>query len=139
MKNAFRLTLSILIFAGFAGLAAAADSRNDPIDILTFAGQPEELEGRIVEVSAQVIAISADSKSLELFDSQTRTLIRVRLIQLRKADRTNLMRTGVRRIAVTGRASVVGGRLVVDAERIEPLPLETDVHGQLDAVKSGSR
>ena len=141
MKRVFRLTLSILLLAALAGYAVAADGVDNRLNIADFATCPEAFEGRRVEVSAEVIAINADSKSLELFDSQSRMLIGVRLTQLRKTDRTALMLTGVRRVVVSGRATVVGGRLVINAQRVEALPLRTSASGRTstEAGTAGAR
>ena len=113
----------MLIFAAFAGLAAA-HYRDGGLDIADFASHPEIFDGRVIEVKAKVVAISADSKGMELFDSQSNTLIGVRLTGLRKSERTALMRGDVRRVVVSGRATVVGGRLTIDAERIQVLPVD---------------
>jgi hypothetical protein len=110
MKNSFRFALSMLLFAGLA--------------VSVYANQPDDSDGRIVEVRAQVVAISADSKSLVLFDSPSKKMIDVRLNNLKKTDRNALIRGDVRRVLVTGRASLVDGRMVIDAQRIEALPQE---------------
>ena len=68
------------------------------------------------------MAINADGKSIELFDSASRTRIDVRLTQLRKADRLALLSSDVRRVSVSGRASIVAGRLTIDARTIQPAP-----------------
>jgi len=125
MIKAFRLIPSFLLIACFAGLAAAhgADER---LDIADFAGNPEAFSGRNIEVNDRVIAIIAYCNCLVLFDSQSNTRISVRLTQLRKAERVALMRSDVRRVLVSGRASVVGGRLTIDAQRVEPVALTRD-------------
>lgn len=128
MRIAFRLTLSILILVGFAGLAGAHINEKQ-INIIDLAIQPEAFEGRVVQIRAQVIAINADSKSLELFDSQSKTLIGVRLTQLRRAERSALMRGNVRRVVVTGRATMVDGRLIINAQRVEAVPMDDNVAG----------
>ena len=131
MSSLFRLTFLVLIFTAFTGLAAA-NYRNNSIDIADFASHPEAFEGQVIEVNAKVVAISADSKSLEVFDSESNTLIGVRLTGLRKSERTALMLSDVRRIVVSGRATVIGGRLTIDAQRITVLPLDaTDEEDQL--------
>ena len=129
MKSVFRLTLSILILAGCTGLAAAHVLDNE-INIADFANCPEALEGRVVEVTGQVIAINADSKSIQLFDSQSRMLIGVRLTQLRKAGRTALISSGTRLVLVSGRVTLIEGRLVINAQRIEALSLYADANSQ---------
>jgi len=119
MKNAFRFTFSFLVIIGLTGLTFASEV-SEKIDLGKFAGQPEALAGRLIEVEAQVIAINADGRSLELFDAQSRTRISVRMTQLKKADRLALMQSDVRYVSVSGRASVVGGRLTIDADSVRP-------------------
>jgi len=124
MNNLLKLMVSFLIIISLAGLSFATEA-SEKIDLAKFAGQPEALAGRLIEVDAQVIAINADGKNLELFDAQSRTRVSVRLNQLRKAARLALMQTDVRSVSVSGRASVVAGRLTIDAEVVRPLPLNT--------------
>jgi hypothetical protein len=129
MNKAFRLTFSFLTIIGLAGLAFASEV-SEKIDLTKFAGQPQALAGRLIEVNAQVIAINADGKSLELFDSVSRTRISVRLTQLKKADRLALMQSDVRRVSVSGRASVVAGLLTIDADSVRPVPFNTSARVQ---------
>jgi|SRR5215813_7476271 len=110
MKRAFLLTISFLMLTG----VAVADSRK---------GEPEA--PKEVEISARVIAIGADSKSMELFDSASSTMIQVNLKQLPKAERSALMLSSVRRVSVSGRASTVAGRMVIEAQKIVVLPITT--------------
>jgi len=121
MHIVFRVTLSLSIVIFFAGLTCAATA-GDEVDLAEFACHPEAFAGRNIEVKANLIAISADGQSVELFDSQTRTRIDVRLTQLRKADRLALLHSDLRRVSVSGRASVVSGRLTIDAQNIQPAP-----------------
>ena len=124
MNRALCLSVLILTLTGFAG-TAAADVRNDKINIADFCNNPEAFDGRFIEVRARVIAINAESKSLELFDSESKTMIVVKLSQLPKSERSSLINNNVRRVGVAGRARMVAGRLMIDAERIEILPVET--------------
>jgi hypothetical protein len=110
MKNTFRFAISMLALVCLA--------------VSVYATQPDDSDGQIVEVRAQVVAISADSKSMVLFDSPSKKMIDVRLNRLKKTDRNALIRGDVRRVLVTGRASTVDGRMVIDAQRIEALPRE---------------
>jgi hypothetical protein len=125
MNIAFRFALSLFVIIFFAGLSFAATA-GDEVDLAEFACHPEAFAGRNIEVKANVIAINADGKSVELFDSQTRTRIDVRLTQLRKADRLALLHSDLRRVSVSGRASVVSGRLTIDAQSIQPAPLKDE-------------
>jgi hypothetical protein len=121
-----RLTLSIFLLAG----VAAAHGNYETIDTNDFVAHPETYEGRLVAVRADVIAIRADSKSLELFDGKSRMMIGVKLTQLSKAQRSALIRNPVRQLLVYGQATVSGGRLVIDAHEVEALDLETKIAGQ---------
>lgn len=120
MKKLVQLTLFILLLAGLA----AAHGRYEPIKATEFTAHPEAFEGRLVEVRANVIAISADRKSLELFDSESRMMITVKLTQLQKSQRNALMHSPARRLLVYGEATVVGRRLVIEAHRVEPLAVD---------------
>ena len=132
MNRVFRLTVCLFIFNGLAGVAAAHGLHNQ-IDIPDPDIHSVPFDGRVVEISGKVIAINANSKSMELFDSQSRRLIEVRLTQLRKAERSALMRSDVCRVAVSGRAWMIDGRVVIDAQKIEAIPLEPDVKTQSSA------
>ena len=138
MNTAFRLTFSFLIVIGLAGLTKAS-SAGEQVNLADFASHPEAFAGRLIEVNARVIAISADGKSLELFDSQTRTRIAVRLTQLRKTERLALMQSDVRRVLVSGRASVVAGRLTIDADTVQVMPpvSEAEVQSKRDSDRRG--
>jgi len=115
-----RFTLSFLIVICIAGLTMAhgADER---LKIADFVSDPESFAGRTVEVKARVVAISADGKSLELFDSPSHTRISVQLAQLPKTERKALICSDVREVLVRGRVSMVAGRLTVHAESVRPL------------------
>ena len=118
MKKSVQATLLILILAGLA----AAHGRYEPIKTTEFAAHPERFDGRLVEVRADIIAISADSRSLELFDSESRISMTVKLNQIQRSQRNALLHSPARRLLVYGQATVVGGRLVIDAHKLEALP-----------------
>src|SRR5215471_11342753 len=99
MKRVFSLTVLVLVVAGFAGLTLA-DDRESKVNLADLRNQPAIFDGRIVEVSGRVIAISADSKSMELFDSQTRTTIVVRLSGLNSLERSNVITNSVHNVTV---------------------------------------
>ena len=124
MMRIIQLTLSILLLAG----GAAANGTYETIDTTDVLAHPEAHAGRLVEVRAEVIAIGADSKSLQLFDSKTRMMIGVNLNELSRSQRTALMRNPVRQLLVHGQITVVEGRLVIDAHKVEALSLWTKSH-----------
>jgi len=115
--QAIRLTFAIFVLAG----CALAHERYQAIDTTDFVAHPETYQGRLVEVRAEVIAIGADSKSLQIFDEQSRMMIGVKLTQLSKAQRSALMRNPVRHVLVYGQVTVSEGRLVIDAHKVEAL------------------
>lgn len=117
MRFTFRIAVSMIFLASFAGLVSA--------------NQLDDSKEEFVEIRAQVVAISADSKSMVLFDSPSKKMIDVRLNHLKKNERNALIRGDVRRVLVTGRASLVDGRMVIYAERIEALPKERTTHEPL--------
>ena len=124
MTKTILMTLSIFLLAGMA----SAHGRYEPINMTDFVANPNAYQGRMVEVTARVIAIGADSKSLQLFDEQNRVMIGVRLMQLSKAQRSALMRNPVCNVLVYGQATVSGGRLVIEADKVvalTPEPTET--------------
>jgi hypothetical protein len=133
MTKIISLTISLFLFAGWA----AAHERYQPLDTTNFASHPETYEGQLVAVRADVIAISADSKSLELFDGQSRMIITVKLTQLSKAQRSALMRNPVRHLAVYGQVTTSGGRLVIDAHKVQVISLEAKTNRQPAAEQSG--
>jgi len=113
-----RFTLSFLIVICIAGLTMArgADER---LKIADFVSDPESFAGRTVEVKARVVAINADGKSLELFDSPSHTRISVHLAQLPKTERLALIRSDVRDVVVRGRVSMVAGRMTIHADSVQ--------------------
>ena len=121
MMKLIRLSLSIFLLAGMA----AAHGRYERIDTTDFVNRPGDYQGRLVELTADVIAISADAKSLELFDSRSRMMITINLTQLRKTQRNALVRSPVCRLLVYGQAMVIGDRLTIDAHRVAALPIQS--------------
>lgn len=128
-----RLTLSIFLLAGFA----AAHGRYERIDTTDFSNHPGDYHGRLVEVTADVIAISADAKSLQLFDSRSRMMITVTLTQLQKSQRIALMNRPVRHLLVYGQALVIDGRLNIDAHRVQALPIQSAANRQRSRSEAG--
>ena len=116
-----RLTLSIMFLAG----VASAHGLYERIDTTDFIKQPSTYHGRLVEVTADVIAISADGKSLQLFDTRSSMMINVTLKQLQKSQRSALMHSPARHLLVYGQAMVIGDRLSIDAHRVAAVPIQS--------------
>ncbi len=116
---------ALFILVTATAVLAITDSRYSKINIADYCSHFEALNGRLVEINAKVIAINADSNSMELFDSESRTMIVVKMNALAKSQRNALIGSDVRRVTVAGRASMVSGRLVIDAQKIEATPVPT--------------
>jgi hypothetical protein len=121
MKYAFFLAMFLSGVTGF-GISANARDLNETVSFLEFRTNPDVFEGRMVEVSARVIAISADAKSMELFDSESKAIVRVRLNQMTETARKNLIKGDVRHVSVVGRAIMMNGRVIIDAQKVVAIP-----------------
>lgn len=117
MTKLVQITLCILILAG----VAAAHGRYERIKTTEFAAHPESFAGRLVEVRADIIAVSADGRSVELFDRESRATITVNLSQIQKSQRNALIHSPAHRLLVYGQAIVGGQRLMIDAHKFEVL------------------
>jgi hypothetical protein len=112
--NIIRLTLTVLVLA----VVVVANDAYEPIDTTDFANRADAYQGRLVTVSGAVVAVNADGKSIQLFDSNTKALIDIRLLKLKKAERNKLMLNPVRNVAVFGRTEVRNGKLSIDAHKV---------------------
>jgi len=99
--------------------AAAAGDGYEALETRDFR-RPEACQGRLVEVTAEVVSVSVDSKTLHLYDAQSKALIGVSLSKLTIEERRALILNPVHRISVYGRVDVKNGRLVIEADRVEP-------------------
>ena len=109
-----RLTLTVLLLTA----VAVAKDAYEPIDTTNFANRADTYQGRLVAVSGAVVAVNADGKSIQLFDTNTKALIEVRLLKLKKAQRNALMLNPVRNVSVYGKTEVRNGKLSIDAHKV---------------------
>lgn len=109
-----RLTLAILLLTGFAN----ASVHYQQIDTTNFANNAAVFEGRLVAVTGRVCTVNADGKSVRLFDEESKALIEVSLVQMKRSQRRELMMTGVKQVAVYGKAEVKNGKLIINAHSI---------------------
>jgi len=121
--NIIRLTLTVLILS----VVVVANDAYEPIDTTNFANRVDSYQGRLVAVSGAVVAINADRKSIQIFDTHTKALIEVRLLTLTKAQRNALMLNGVRKVSVYGKTEVRNGKLSIDAHKVVPQENESVV------------
>ena len=117
---AIRLFLSLCFLTGLA----AGQGDYQQIDLADFVRHPEAYQGRMVEVTAEVISINADANALRLYDAPSKALIGVSLTQLEEAPRRALIRDPIHRLSVYGRAELSGGRLIIDAHSVTARPIE---------------
>jgi len=104
-----------------------ANDAYEPIDTTNFANRADSYQGRLVAVSGAVVAINADRKSIQIFDTHTKALIEVRLLTLTKTQRNALMLNGVRKVSVYGKTEVRNGKLSIDAHKVVPQENESVV------------
>ena len=112
--NIIRLILTVLILA----VVAVASDVYEPIDTTNFANRADAYQGRLVAVSGSVVAVNADRKSIQLFDTTSKALIEVTLLKLTKAQRNALILNPVRRVSVYGKTEVRNGKLSIDAHKV---------------------
>jgi len=128
MTRAFGLFLSLC----FLVVPAAAGNHSYEVLETRDFRQPEAYQGRLVEVTAEVISVSVDTTTLRLYDAQSKALIGVSLAKLTTEERQVLILNPVHRLSVYGRANIKNGRLMIEADRVEA----HDV--QVEALMNGS-
>ncbi len=82
---------------------------------------PEEYQGKLIAVTAEVISVDAKYQGINLFDTNTKTLMGVSLMRLPKAQRRSLVLDPVHRVAVYGSVSTKAGRCVIEAHKVVPM------------------
>ena len=120
-------TLILVACLAVVGLAQgrAAGSNTDgnyaQTDLKEISSHAVELEGHKVAITADIISISADRRSLVVFDNNTKTLANVSLAQLGKSQRHSLIADPIHRVSVFGRVEIKNGRAVIKADQVMPL------------------
>jgi ABC-type uncharacterized transport system ATPase component len=80
---------------------------------------PGVYTGQRVTLTAEILSLSADSRSIDLYDGLSRTMVSVSLASIRKAERRALLQAPVLRISVSGLVNLDRGQVVIEAERVE--------------------
>ncbi len=80
---------------------------------------PDVYSGQRVTLTADILSLSANSRSLDLYDGLSRAMISVSLVNLKKSERRALMQTPVHRLSVSGWLNLERGQVVIQAERVE--------------------
>lgn len=91
------------------------------IDLKEFVNHPAELEGRRVAITAEVVAVNVNSRTLNVFDARSKALVGVSLTQLSKSQRQALIAEPVIRVSVYGRVEMKNGRAVIKADQVMAL------------------
>src|ERR1051326_1943045 len=89
------------------------------------ASAPEEYQGKLVTVTADVVSVDAKYQGINLFDTNTKTLMGVSLMRLTKAQRRSLVIEPVHRVAVYGSVTTKAGRLMIEAHKVVPMIVDT--------------
>jgi len=98
-----------------------AETSYAQIDLKEFAAHPAEFEGRRIAVTADIVSVGADLRTVNIFDNESKALVGVSLGQLSKAQRQSLANEPVHRVSVYGRVEVKNGRAIIKADQVMPL------------------
>lgn len=119
------LVRTLILACCFAVIALAqgltANNGYAQIDLKEVASRSAELEGRRVAIIADVVSVGADQRTLDIFDSRSKTLASVSLTQLSKSQRQTLIGEPVYKVSVFGRVELKNGRMVIKADQVMPL------------------
>ncbi len=118
------ILVSCLAVVGFAqGRATSSniDTNYAQTDLKEISSRAGEMEGHKVAITADIISISADRRSLVVFDNNTKTLADVSLAQLGKSQRHALITDPIHRVSVFGRVEIKNGRALIKADQVMPL------------------
>ncbi|HMX28623.1 MAG TPA: hypothetical protein PKC13_23750, partial [Blastocatellia bacterium] len=92
-----------------------------PIELKAVAAASADLEGRRVTVTAEIVSVNADARTLNVFDAHSKTLVSVSLVHLSKSQRQALIAEPIVRVSVFGRIELKNGRAVIKADQVMPL------------------
>ena len=120
------LVRSIVVVVLFAACALAQTGRGESlplqyreVNLSDVLRNPGLYSGQRVTLTAEILSLSANSKSIDLYDGLSRTMVSVSLASIKKAERRALIQAPVHRISVSGLVSLDRGQVVIEAERVE--------------------
>lgn len=113
--------LAVVGFAQGRTTGSNTDGNYAQTDLKEISRHTTELEGHKVAITADIISISADRRSLVVFDNTTKTLANVSLAQLGKSQRRSLIADPIHRVSVFGRVEIKNGRALIKADQVMPL------------------
>lgn len=120
------LVRSLVVSVILAGCVLAQTGRveNLPfqyreVNVSDILRNPSIYTGQRVTLTAEILSLSADAKSIDLYDGLSRTMVSVSLVSIRKAARRALLQGPVHRISVSGLVNLDRGQVVIEAEHVE--------------------
>ncbi|MGH9843826.1 MAG: hypothetical protein ACREEM_34250 [Blastocatellia bacterium] len=121
-----RAFLVVCVLSSMA-LGQSHVAKNDyaRIELKDFAMRPADHQGRRVLVTADVVSISADFHSLNVFDTGSKSLVLVSIAQLSQSQRRMLINGPVTRVTVWGKIEMRKGRAMIKADRVSAVVPET--------------
>ena len=84
---------------------------------------PAEYQGRRVTVTAEIVSLNAQNRSLNVYDQHSRAQIGVSLEEVSKTQRRRIVTDPVHQVAVFGRVEMQNGQPVLKAEQVMPLEM----------------
>lgn len=84
---------------------------------------PAEYQGRRVTVTAEIVSLNAQNRSLNVYDQHSRAQIGVSLEDVSKTQRRRIVTDPVHQVAVFGRVEMQNGQPVLKAEQVMPLEM----------------
>jgi hypothetical protein len=118
----FRTFLLVCALSGIVmGQTGTVKNNYRQIDLKELIKHPADYQGHLVTITADIISVNADYKSVDVFDSQSKALIGVSTTQLSRTQRQSLVTAPVHRVSISGRIRVKNGRAMIKAEKVTPL------------------
>ena len=93
-----------------------------PLELNDFGARPDQYQGKLVSLTAEVISVDAKRQAIRVFDAPTKTLVGVSLSNLPKGQRRFLAFEPVRYVSVYGSVEALGDRYVIVAHKVVPVP-----------------
>ncbi len=121
MKGIGVIFLVLIVSVGVSAQDKVSRKDYGVVDLAELAVNPIEYDGKMVEISGEVVSINADHKLMEVFNARTKVLIVVNLDKLTEMQRRSLIKDPVHRVSVFGRLEMKGGRPVIKADNVLPL------------------
>lgn len=121
MKAIGSIFLVMIVSLGVSGQEKVSRKDYGVVDLSELAINPVRYDGKMVEITGQVVSINADHKFMEVFIGRAKVLIVVALDKLTETQRRNLIKDPVHRVSVFGRLEIKGGRAGIRADNVLPL------------------